>query len=171
MDRILKEISARQSLRRYFLDAYSGKKTHDLPLCLFSPRNLGAAQRMFLRRAQPPIPATATPAPAEQVEAALPSPVAPPASAGGGAPQKPSAAQKTPPPLIPQGKAPTTGLIENGEECIVEDEDDEILAQPAKGKEPPLIARWSFAGWLKTTGNAATSMRPSTPWIRLMRWF
>jgi membrane-bound lytic murein transglycosylase D len=86
-----------------------------------------------------PSPATATPAPVEQVEAALPSPVAPPASAGGGAPQKPSAAQKTPPPVIPQGKAPTTGLIENGEECIVEDEDDEILAQPAKGKEPPLI--------------------------------
>jgi membrane-bound lytic murein transglycosylase D len=85
-----------------------------------------------------PSPVTATPAPSEQAEAALPSPVAPPASAGGGDPQNSSAAQITRPPVIPQGKAPAGELLENGEECIVEDEDDEILTQPAKGKEPSL---------------------------------
>jgi membrane-bound lytic murein transglycosylase D len=85
-----------------------------------------------------PSPAAAKPVPAEQIKAEAPIPIAPPASAGGSAPQSPSAPHKTPPPATPPGKAATAALVETGDGCIIEDEDDEILPQPGKGKEPSL---------------------------------
>lgn len=80
---------------------------------------------------------------AEGAKAAPANPGQPPAPAmgalaakpeAGAVPPKPATPQKIAPPAAASSPAATVPSNENGEECIIEDEEDETLGQPPQGK-------------------------------------
>jgi membrane-bound lytic murein transglycosylase D len=74
-----------------------------------------------------------TPAATERIKPAPPSATLPPATAPRPAAPGPADDAATKKPAAP-GKATSAALSENGEEYVVEDEDDEVLGRPPQGK-------------------------------------
>jgi membrane-bound lytic murein transglycosylase D len=83
-------------------------------------------------------PGDAATAPTAKDDKVAPASVASPLSAAGPEKQKPSAISKAPPPANQPVKAPASGPSENEDDCILEDEDEDVLPSPAKGKEPSI---------------------------------
>jgi membrane-bound lytic murein transglycosylase D len=90
-----------------------------------------------------PAPAATVPAATEKAKAApARAPVAPDPAAGdissgskqSEVPAKPGTAQKLAPPMMSGDRATAAPASENGEECIIDDEEEEVLGRPPQGK-------------------------------------